>query len=91
MAVFKLPMLLLKLWVALGNGAPLPMTMPTQLIEHGEVKLVPLPLYTSVHGTGRHSACYQKGTVNIYPATHSSIYNDVLTVNCARAVVSQSL
>jgi hypothetical protein len=42
---------------ALGTF-PLLETIPTQLIEHGEVQLVPLPLRASVHGTGRQSACY---------------------------------
>lgn len=40
--------------------------------------LEPSPFLTSVHGTGRYSAQYQKTKVNINPATNLSIYNDDL-------------
>lgn len=56
--------------------APLLKMKPTQLLEHGEVKLVPmLSLYhpcACIHSMGRYSSWYPRRKVNTNPATNSS-------------------
>jgi hypothetical protein len=70
-------------------------TIPSQLIEHGEIELVPtqslLLLHESVFGTGRYSAHYQNRNVNTKPATNPVIYNGDLPERYAKAMVAQVL
>lgn len=58
------------------SKAPLLKMKPTQLLEHGEVELVPiLSLYhpcTCIHNMGRYSSWYPRRKVNTNPATNSS-------------------
>jgi hypothetical protein len=73
----------------------LPETILAELIEHGEVKLVPtknvLPLCSRVFGTGRDSAGYKKKDVNTSPDTKPFIYKAVLPAKYGGATVTQRL
>lgn len=76
--------------------APLLKTTPTQVIEHGDVELVPTFTVhycecTTVHSTGRYSACYPRRKVNTNTATNTSVYSSDLSVTYTIALEVQSL
>lgn len=79
------------------NGQEVPIVekkSATQIIVHGEIKLMPIEssnLCNSVFRTGRYSADYQKRSINTNTATEDLIFNRVLPDRCALAMVSQSL
>lgn len=71
------------------SKAPRLNTAPTQLTEHGEVKLLPRDLTPmSIFGTGRYSARYQKRKGNTNPTTNSLICHGVLPARSASLMVA---
>ena len=81
--------IILKKLPADGEALSLKTTL-TYLIERGEVELVPSLLQTDNddHGTGRHSACYQRRMLLTNPAKTSSVYSGELPAY-AGAIVAQ--
>jgi hypothetical protein len=63
---------------------------PMQLIKHGAC-LELSSLWTDDHGTGKHSACYQRRNVNVNPATNPLIYNGGLPESYAGTIMAQNL
>ena len=69
-------------------------TTPIQLIEHGEVKLVPsysLHLYILVCLVQEGILYATKGETNISQVTNPLIYNNVLPTRYVSSMVAQSL
>lgn len=66
---------------------------PTQLIEYGDVELLPTyslkSLLTGVRDTGKYATSYKRRKRN-NPATNTMIYNGDLTEGCASAIVAQA-
>lgn len=78
------------------SKSPLLKVTPTQIIEHGEIEMVPkytLHPYVIAYlfGTGRCSLHYQRRDVNISIAINCTIYCGVLPASYASVMAAQSL
>ena len=78
------------------SKSPLLKVTPTQIIEHGEIEMVPkytLQPYAVAYlfGTGRYSVHYQRRDVNTSIAINCTIYCGVLPASYASVIAEQSL